>query len=77
MIEIKSKLRRWGNSFGIVVPQNALGEGLKENDDITVFISKSKPDLKKVFGKLKKWKIDPQKLKDRIRKEESENELFS
>ena len=79
MIEIKSKLRRWGNSFGIVVPQSVLKEkeGLKENQMITVFISECKPDLKKLFGKLKNWKIDPQKFKDEIREEESKDELLS
>ncbi len=77
MIEIKSKLRKWGNSFGIVIPQNALKQGLKENEEITVFISKSQPNLKKLFGKLKNWKIDSQKFKDEIRKEESKDELLS
>ena len=44
MIEIKSKLRRWGNSFGIVVPQKAVkDEKVNEGDDKEVII-KLKPN---------------------------------
>ena len=78
MIEIKSKLRRWGNSFGIIVPQKAVEEeNFNEGDEVTVLLRKEKPDLRKLFGALKNWKIDTQKFKDEIRKEEAEDELFS
>lgn len=78
MIEIKSKLRRWGNSFGIVVPQKAVEEeNAKEGDEVTILMRKNKPDLRKMFGALKGWKIDSQKFKDEIRKEEAKDELFS
>ena len=77
MIEIKTKLRKWGNSFGIVVPQNILNGELKENEEITVFISKTNPNLRKLFGKLKNWKIDAQKFKDNVRENESKDELLS
>ncbi|MBI2498686.1 hypothetical protein HYV88_00415 [Candidatus Woesearchaeota archaeon] len=52
MIEIKSKLRRWGNSFGIVVPQSALKEDtrIRENEEVVVMIIKNKPNLRKFFG---------------------------
>ena len=52
MIELKSKLRRWGNSFGIVVPQKILmaNNGIRENEDLTVLIIENKPNLKKLFG---------------------------
>ncbi|MAH07275.1 hypothetical protein CMI38_03445 [Candidatus Pacearchaeota archaeon] len=55
MIEIKSKLRRWGNSFGIVVPQNAIeGEQIKEGDEITVHLKADKDNvLKEMFGSFK------------------------
>jgi len=72
MIEVKSKLRRWGNSLGIVIPQNAIEIAkVKEGDEINVFLQEEKSDLKSIFGKLRKWKIDPQKFKDEIRKEEA------
>lgn len=59
MIELKTRLRRWGNSFGIVVPINKISNGgMKEGEEITIFLRKAKTDLKEVFGALKKWKID-------------------
>ncbi len=77
MIEIRSKLRKWGNSFGIVVPQNALNGEIKENDEITVLITTQNNNLENVFGMLKNKKLDAQKIKDEIREEEAKNELFS
>lgn len=66
MIELKTKLRRWGNSFGIVVPQTILKEkpGLKENEEITVFISQSRPNLKKLFGAHKFRKSTNQMMRE-------------
>lgn len=66
MIEIKTKLRRWGNSLGVVVPLSSLknnGE-LKENEEVTVFITKQQPNLKKLFGS---WKL--KESTDKIMKE--------
>lgn len=51
MIEIKTKLRKWGNSFGIVVPQKAIKQTkAKDGDEITILFKKEKPDLRKLFG---------------------------
>lgn len=52
MIEVKTKLRRWGNSFGIVLPITQLKRTrLKEGEEITALIlEKKKVDLKKLFG---------------------------
>ena len=51
MIEIKSKLRRWGNSFGIIVPQKTLeNTKIKEGDEITVILNENKTNLRKLFG---------------------------
>ena len=70
MIQIKSKLRRWGNSFGIIIPQKAIGsEKVKEGEELTIFIKRETP-FNNVFGALKNWKIDAQRFKDEIRKEE-------
>lgn len=77
MIQIKTKLRRWGNSFGIVVPQSALNNEIKENDEIEVIITGKNNNLNEIFGTLKNWKIDSQRVKDEIREEESKDELFS
>jgi len=55
MIEIKSKLRRWGNSFGIVIPQRFVEEEkAKEGDEVTVLIKKDEDNiLKEMFGTFK------------------------
>ncbi|MEK6860083.1 MAG: AbrB/MazE/SpoVT family DNA-binding domain-containing protein [Nanoarchaeota archaeon] len=75
MIELKSKLRRWGNSFGVVIPQRAvMEEDLKEGDEINVFLQEEKNDISQIFGALKCKKINAQKLKDDIRKEEQKND---
>ncbi len=73
MEQIKVKLKRWGNSLGVVIPQNVL-ESVRagEGDELSLFIKKDKNDLLNLFGKLKGWKLDSQKFKDEIRKEESE-----
>ena len=39
MIELKTKLRKWGNSFGVIVPQKTVERGeLKEGAEITILI---------------------------------------
>ncbi|MEK6826829.1 MAG: AbrB/MazE/SpoVT family DNA-binding domain-containing protein [Nanoarchaeota archaeon] len=54
MIEISSRLRRWGNSFGIVVPGKAAEEGhIKEGDEVTAILIKKKVNLREMFGKHK------------------------
>jgi len=75
MIEIKTKLRKWGNSLGIVVPQKALNSKFKEGDEVSVFLRKEREvDFRDIFGALKGWRIDAQKVKDELRKEEFEIE---
>ena len=72
MIEVKTRLRKWGNSFGIVVPIGAVEkEKVKEGEEVTILLNKEKNNvLREMFGTLKNWKIDSQKFKDEIRKEE-------
>ncbi len=54
MIEVETKLRRWGNSFGAVIPLTKIREGgLKEGEAITLTIEKEANILKKMFGKHK------------------------
>ena len=77
MIAIKTKLRRWGNSFGIIVPQKAVeNTKIKEGDEVSILLKKEEDDniLKEMFGTLKGWKIDAQKIKDELRREEGETE---
>ncbi len=51
MIEINTRLRKWGNSFGIVIPQKAIEQSsAKEGDEVTILFKKEKPNLHKLFG---------------------------
>jgi len=70
MIEVKSKLRRWGNSFGIVIPLKAIiGEKVKEGDEVNVLLSKDKENvLKEIFGTFK-FKKSTDKIMREIDKE--------
>lgn len=75
MIELKTKLRKWGNSFGVVVPLNeTIKENMKEGEEIKVLLIKKENSLKNIFGSLKGWKINSQKIKDELRKEEASAE---
>tara|TARA_Y100000310_G_scaffold167817_1_gene167761 strand:- start:132 stop:353 length:222 start_codon:yes stop_codon:yes gene_type:complete len=54
MITIESRLRKWGRSFGIVVPMEKIKEeNLNENDVVKLLISKKKNPLKDHFGTFK------------------------
>ena len=69
---IQTRLRRWGNSIGIVVPREVLfRKNLKEGVEVIIELEKKEP-VSKLFGSLKDWKINTQKFKDDIRVEESE-----
>jgi len=52
VIEIKTKLRRWGNSFGVIVPQKAVEQTKsKEGEEVIVLFGKKKNNvLKEMFG---------------------------
>ena len=69
---IQTRLRRWGNSFGVVVPVEALRKkNLQEGEEVIIEIEKAEP-VSKLFSSLKSWGINPQKVKDDIRKEEND-----
>ncbi len=54
MIELKSRLRRWGRSFGIVVPMEKIKEeNFSENEIVRIFIAKKRNPLKATFGVFK------------------------
>ena len=47
----RTKLKRWGNSYGIVVPRDLMEkEGLKEGEEIEISIRKAF-DVGHLFGK--------------------------
>lgn len=67
---IEVTVKKWGNSFGIVLPKEIVEkEGLKENKKIVINIIKQ-ADLSDVFGSLKgKIRMSGQEMKDLSRKE--------
>lgn len=69
---LETRLKRWGNSFGVVVPVEFVNhEKIGENDKIRVLILKdSKKAFKKTFGIGKgKIKRSAQEFKDEERRE--------
>ncbi len=70
MIEVKGKIRKWGNSYGIIIPIKAVEElGVKEGEQLTAMIHSEKANvLRETFGKLK-MKSDTDKMMREIDKE--------
>lgn len=66
MTEIVSKLQRWGNSFGVVIPKHVVAEKkLREGEEIEILIvRKPKVDLRKLFGSHKFSKPVEQLMKE-------------
>jgi len=72
MTVIETRLKKWGNSFGIVIPMDVVEKRkLKEDDKISVLImNDSSRALKESFGSLKgKLTKSSQQIKDELRKE--------
>ncbi len=68
-MEITTRLKRWGNSLGIVVPIETIKQkSLQEDEEVIITIEKRKK-TREIFGSLRNWKIDTQKVKDDLRKE--------
>jgi hypothetical protein len=68
VVQTKTRIREWGNSFGVVIPRElVLKEGFKVNDRITIIINK-KQSLEEFFGKGKGKIKDAQKEKNEARK---------
>jgi antitoxin component of MazEF toxin-antitoxin module len=63
MIMSKSKLKRWGNSFGVLIPKEMVEkEGLKEGEEVQVSVAKTS-DIKHLFGKYPFRDLQQQKEK--------------
>ena len=71
MIEIETKLKRWGRSFGIIVPMEKVREEqLSEEELLDIVITKKKNPFLENFGILKgKIKKTTQQLLDESDKE--------
>ena len=66
MIQLKSKIRKWGNSFGVVIPLKAIEkEKAKEGDEVIILITKEENNvLKEAFGTFKFKKPIEQIMKE-------------
>lgn len=65
----KTKLKSWGSSLGVVVPRTVVQEEhLQEGNEVLIDIRRL-DSLQDIFGSLKEWKIDTQKMKDELREE--------
>jgi len=55
MIEVETRLRRWGRSFGIVIPMEIVKkENLSENENVKILVTKKKRNpFKETFGTVK------------------------
>ena len=53
-ITFESKLKKWGRSFGIVVPMDKIQrENLREDENIEILITKKKNPIEETFGTVK------------------------
>ena len=68
MIEAKLKIKKWGNSLGIILPTNIVRKkNLKEGSTIEFLVPEGKNvDLEKVFGTFK-FKKSAQQMKDEMK----------
>ena len=70
MLEFNTKLKRWGNSFGLIIPRSEIEkDNLKPEEELYVIAIKKNDSIKNSFGLLKGWKVSGQKAKEIIRKE--------
>ena len=72
MSVVETKLRKWGNSFGVVIPMDVVErEGMKEDETVRIIVIKdSREAFRKTFGMLKgKLRKSSQQMKDELRKE--------
>ncbi len=65
MIEVETKVRKWGRSFGVVIPKEKIKEErIKENETIMLLIGKKKNVLREAFGTFKFKKSTEEMLRE-------------
>ncbi|MBU2639516.1 MAG: AbrB/MazE/SpoVT family DNA-binding domain-containing protein [Nanoarchaeota archaeon] len=63
MIEINTKIKKWGNSLATVIPKDiAEKANLKVGRNIKLLIPLKKANLEKRFGRLKNWKKSTEQI---------------
>ncbi len=54
MISLKSHIRKWGRSLGVVIPKKfVVKEHIRPNETVEIFIRKRNNPMKETFGTLK------------------------
>ncbi len=67
-MEVKTKVRKWGNSLAIILPKGVVEGGrFKENDELVVDIKKQHL-AREFFGAVPSWKKPTQSIKDEMKK---------
>ena len=67
MAATNARVRRWGSSLGLVLPKEVVRrEVLREGDEVTLQVKKAQT-VREIFGTLRGWRVNPQKLKDELR----------
>ena len=76
MVEFEGEVRKWGNSFAVILPRDKFrGNRLKVGKKLRFITMDKGVDLKKEFGSLKHiLKRSTQDIKNELRKEEFEAE---
>jgi antitoxin component of MazEF toxin-antitoxin module len=72
MTVIETKVKKWGNSFGIIIPSETVAaKKLKEDDRISIIVlGDSRKALRESFGSLRgKLTKSSQQIKDELRRE--------
>ncbi len=70
MLEVEAKVRKWGRSFGVVIPKDKVKkEGIQENETIGLLITKKTNVLKETFGTMK-FKRSTQEILDESDRED-------
>ena len=65
MAELTTKIRRWGNSFGIMIPLEVLRrKGFREGEEIDAILIKKGNVLRETFGTHKFSKSVKQLMKE-------------
>jgi len=67
MIEVKTRLKKWGNSLGLVIPKNK-NEKMMEGEEVIAIVIKKQNVLKETFGTFK-FKKSVQKMMREVDKE--------
>jgi antitoxin component of MazEF toxin-antitoxin module len=60
-MQAKSKLKRWGNSYGVIVPKEIVEkEGLKEGEVVEISVRRT-ADVRRLFGRYQFKDLQAQK----------------